>query len=94
LSAQLAEGLATERLRQHAHALKTGKPRPEAVFPSADGTRLDEANVRHMFYRILERAQLRRIRFHDLRHTFATLLIQQGESLALCATRWAIDRSR
>jgi len=35
-----------------------------------------------MFYRILEKAQLRRVRVHDLRHTFASLLIQHGESLA------------
>jgi len=41
------------------------------VFASQDGTALDEANVRHMFYRILEKAELRRVRFHDLRHTFA-----------------------
>jgi hypothetical protein len=41
-----------------------------------------QANVRHVFHRILETAKLRRIRFHDLRHTFASLLIQQGESLA------------
>jgi integrase len=82
MSAQLAEVLAAERLRQRQHALKTGTASPEAVFPSADGTMLDEANVRHMFYRILEKAQLRRVRFHDLRHTFATLLILQGESLA------------
>jgi len=34
------------------------------------------------FYRCLEKAELRRIRFHDLRHTFATLLLQNGESLA------------
>jgi integrase len=30
----------------------------------------------------LEKARLRRIRFHDLRHTFASLLIQNGEPLA------------
>ena len=31
---------------------------------------------------ILEHAGLRRIRFHDLRHTFGSLLIQGGASLA------------
>jgi integrase len=29
----------------------------------------------------LHQAELRQIRIHDLRHTFASLLIQQGESL-------------
>ena len=52
------------------------------VFPSRLGTLLDDANVRHIFKRGLEKAELRQIRFHDLRHTFASLLIQQGESLA------------
>jgi integrase len=81
MSAQLSV-LAALRLQQRQRALKAGKGASEIVFPSTDGTLLDEANVRHMFYRILEKAQLRRIRFHDLRHTFASLLIQQGESLA------------
>jgi integrase len=38
--------------------------------------------VRHIFYRILEKAKLRRVRFHDLRHTFASMLIENGENLA------------
>jgi integrase len=33
------------------------------------------------FHKCLQKAGLRRIRFHDLRHTFASLLIQNGESL-------------
>jgi len=82
VSQQLAEALIVLRREERARWLKKGKRLPVWVFASQDGTALDEANVRHMFYRILEKAGLRRIRFHDLRHTFASLLIQQGESLA------------
>jgi integrase len=32
------------------------------------------------FWPLLKLAGLRQIRFHDLRHTFTTLLIDQGES--------------
>jgi len=32
------------------------------------------------FYGLLKKAGLRRVRFHDLRHSFASLLLQQGES--------------
>jgi integrase len=46
------------------------------------GTRLDPSNLRKVFWSVLSKAELRRVRFHDLRHTFASLLIQQGESLA------------
>ena len=34
------------------------------------------------FYWVLEKAALRRVRIHDLRHTFASRLIANGESLA------------
>ena len=37
--------------------------------------------TRH-FFKCLARAKLRRIRVHDLRHTYASLLIGNGESLA------------
>ena len=46
--------------------------------PSREGTALEERNVRHVFTRLLERAELRQIRIHDLRHTYATLLLQAG----------------
>ena len=31
-----------------------------------------------MLHRVLDRAELLHIRFHDLRHTFATLALQNG----------------
>jgi integrase len=46
------------------------------------GRQLDPSNLRKVFNSLLTAAKLRRIRFHDLRHTFASLLIAQGESLA------------
>jgi hypothetical protein len=45
------------------------------------GTPIEERNVRHVFKRMLENAPLRQIRIHDLRHRFASLLFQQGESV-------------
>jgi integrase len=51
------------------------------LFTTRQGTQLDPSNLRKVFYRLLVAAKLRRVRFHDLRHTFATLLIQQGEGL-------------
>lgn len=54
----------------------------ELVFPSEKGTVLNLSNVvRRHFLPALNRAGLRRIRFHDLRHTFGSLLIQAGAPL-------------
>lgn len=54
----------------------------DLVFPAPEGGPMDPANLRHRVWSdTLTRAKLRRIRIHDLRHTFASLLINQGESL-------------
>jgi integrase len=52
------------------------------LFTTPQGTQLDPSNIQKIFNKLLTAAKLRRVRFHDLRHTFASLLIQQGESLA------------
>ncbi len=49
------------------------------VFTSITGTPLDVGNLTNRSFRpLLERASLPRIRFHDLRHTFATLFLSNG----------------
>lgn len=51
------------------------------VFPSVDGTPLDAPNVTHTFQKVLREAGLPRVRFHDLRHTCASLLLAQGANM-------------
>jgi integrase len=55
----------------------------ELVFPSDAGTPIEMNNFsERVFKPLVSRAGLRRIRFHDLRHTYGSLLIQAGASLA------------
>ncbi len=50
------------------------------VFPNENGKPIDCNNmIKYQFQPALRRAGLRKIRFHDLRHTYATLFINQGE---------------
>ena len=48
------------------------------LFVSTVGTALEPRNVLRVFHRHLKSAGIARRRFHDLRHTFATLLLEQG----------------
>ena len=48
------------------------------VFPSPTGGPISPDSVLHMLHRVLKRAGLFKVRFHDLRHTFATLALQNG----------------
>lgn len=60
-----------KRLKRRGH--HTG--RNDHVFVNRDGTPLDGSALRRRYIRALEAAKLRRLRFHDLRHTFGSLAI-------------------
>jgi len=52
----------------------------DLVFPNGAGNPENHANLLNRgFYPAVRRARLRKIRFHDLRHTYASLLIANGE---------------
>lgn len=67
------------------HKLKKWKlacPKGETdlIFPTEEGTPENAANLLYRrFLPALRRAGLPRMRFHNLRHTYASLLIAQGE---------------
>ena len=58
--------------------LKGMEQKDEYVFPSPYGGPMSPDSVLHMLHRVLKRAGLERIRFHDLRHTFSVLALQNG----------------
>jgi integrase len=84
LSLHLTETLKTLLVERKKETLKNGWGEvPEWVFISHHGTRLFRWNFyERVWKKLLRKAGLRYIRIHDLRHTFASLLIQNGAPLA------------
>ena len=81
LSRQLRQVLLDLRDRRLLEAFTQGKTSiaDGLVFPSRVGRVLDPNNLVHRYFLpCVERAGLRKIRFHELRHTFGSLLIQDG----------------
>lgn len=71
------------RKRQFEERLATGPAWQDwdIVFPSARGTPWDGTNVTHAFVRRAREAGLPPMRFHDLRHGAASLMLAQGITL-------------
>jgi integrase len=78
MSQQLHDTLKRMKDIRQLDAMSQGKPMEPYVFVSPEGLRWDERNLRRGWYRCLEKAEIRSVRFHDLRHTFISLLIEQG----------------
>lgn len=51
------------------------------------GTPCNPSNLLRVFKRFISQASVPKIRFHDLRHTHATLLLQQGVNPKVVAER-------
>lgn len=83
MSHQLTEVLKNHLVECKKKGMKLGLGGcPEYVFTNSIGNPIVLNNWRkRVFWKALEKAKLRRIRIHDLRHTYATLRISKGDSI-------------
>ncbi|MFJ5309961.1 tyrosine-type recombinase/integrase [Streptomyces sp. NPDC088350] len=71
------------RQLQEREAAGTGWQHSGYLFTRPDGAPIEGSTLTRHFNTLLHRAGLRRIRFHDLRHSAATLLLEQGVELVV-----------
>lgn len=75
-----------DALREHRRAQELEREEASSwhdsglVFTTSKGTMIEPRNLNRFLDEAIARAGLRRIRFHDLRHTCASLLLAQGVS--------------
>ena len=80
LSETMVEELRAHRLAQTQELLRLGVRISDDTFVVAqvDGNPLQPRSITHEWVRLISRAALPRIRFHDLRHAHATHLLASG----------------
>ncbi|MCD4781731.1 MAG: site-specific integrase [Candidatus Omnitrophica bacterium] len=84
MTPKMKEALERHRFSETVRYAQKDHPANEddLLFTNECGNPTDPNNmIKRGFHPALEAAGLRKIRFHDLRHTFASLLIDQGENL-------------
>jgi integrase len=80
MTSKLAEFLAEYRLERERLYHQIGKTisLDDLVFANHEGKPVDPGVLTHNFARIAKRAGFQGVRFHDLRHTFASLMLLRG----------------
>ncbi len=80
LGSNMLNELRAHRRRQEVEINRVGKKWKDnsLIFPSSVGTPTNPSNLVWGFKKLLKMAGLPSIRFHDLRHTAATLMISHG----------------
>jgi len=78
---EIIEELKGHKVRQAKERLKKGEQyeNNDLVFCTPEGKYIEPRNFHRIHTAILEKAELRHVRIHDLRHTFATILLEAGE---------------
>ncbi|MFV2048555.1 tyrosine-type recombinase/integrase [Metabacillus sp. YM-086] len=59
----------------------------DLLISTIEGTPVNPSNIRRTFNRLIKKADLPKIRFHDLRHTHATLLLSKGVNVKVVSER-------
>lgn len=90
LPEEVVKALKALKIEQAKQKLKAGPlyQNNDLVFATNIGTFINPENItkRHL-YPVLEKAGLPRVRFHDLRHTHAMLLLLKGENIKVVSER-------
>ncbi len=89
LPAFAAVSLREHRARQIEERLRAGSGWVDLdlVFPTSTGRPLGARDVLKMFKAALRRAGLPDVRFHDIRHSAATMMLLQGENIKVVQSR-------
>lgn len=79
MSDQLIEVLRSLYTKRKEEGLGTGQGLVETIF-HRNGEPMAQNSIRNVFKRLLRKAEMRDMRLHDIRHTFASLLLSNGQS--------------
>ena len=81
ITMHLTETLKVHRTAQKRAALETGRPFSEFVFTGTRKEMLNRISFKNALNRCLEKAELRQIRTHTLRHSYATIRLMKGHNI-------------